>query len=88
MVIQMNYPLGLEGSFGIFITIARPCAAREMWLGAERLLADLLHHGVRRLLFRSILSSEPEITGHHFTFALHITSHHCVFESKTKRVSR
>src|SRR6266498_3623455 len=60
------------------------CAAREVWLGAQRLLAALLHHEARRLLFRSILISVLEVTGHRHTFAPHITSHHstCVKEKK------
>ena len=78
---------GKEGFFGPFITIARPCVARAVWLSAERLLAVLLHHGARRLLFRSILISVLEVTGHRDTFAPHITSHHstCVKEKKTER---
>jgi len=75
---------GKQGFFGPCITIARPCVARAAWLGAERLLAALLHHGARRLLFRSILISVLEVTGHRDTFAPHITSHHstCVKEKK------
>ena len=56
-----------------------------MRLGAGRLLATILHHCVRMLLFCSILSSVLEVTGQRDTFAPHITSHYCIRVRETKR---
>ena len=59
---------------------SRPCTAQEVRLCAERLLAAILHHRARRLLFCSILSSVREVTGHRDTFAPHMPSHRSTCE--------
>ena len=64
---------------------SRPCAAQEVRLCAERLLAAILHHSASELLFCSILSKIREVTGHRNTFAPHMPSHRSTCEQQTKR---
>src|SRR6266576_1847606 len=60
---------------------------RELYgfIHAAGLLASILRHYARMLLFCSILGSELEVTGHRDTFAPHMPSHRSTCAKETKR---